>query len=69
MSHIQKQQQWGVTAPISVDLPTEHELKLTEDLVKTLHEYGLFENESEAQNRYLQSTRKREWIKDTYTYF
>lgn len=51
MSHIQKQQQWGVTAPVSVDLPTEHELKLTEDLVKTLHEYGLFENEREAQNR------------------
>lgn len=47
----QVHRQWGVTAPISTDLPTEHEIKLTEDLVKTLHEYGLFESEKEAQNR------------------
>lgn len=48
----QVRRQWGVTAPISTDSPTEHEIKLTEDLVKTLHEYGLFESEQEAQNRY-----------------
>ncbi|KAL7310462.1 polynucleotide adenylyltransferase [Mucor circinelloides] len=51
MSQIHRQQQWGVTAPISLDLPTEHEIKLTEDLVKTLHDYGLFESEKEAQKR------------------
>ena len=52
MSRLYKQeQQWGVTTPISTELPTEHELKLTEDLVKTLHEYGLFESEQEAQKR------------------
>ncbi|KAI8641611.1 Poly(A) polymerase central domain-containing protein [Parasitella parasitica] len=51
MSQIHRQQQWGVTAPISLDLPTEHEMKLTEDLVKTLHDYGLFESEKEAQKR------------------
>ncbi|GAA5812195.1 hypothetical protein MFLAVUS_005645 [Mucor flavus] len=47
----QTHRQWGVTAPISIDSPTNHEIKLTEDLVKTLHEYGLFESEQEAQNR------------------
>lgn len=47
----QVHRQWGVTAPISTDLPSEHEIKLTEDLVKTLHKYGLFESEQEAQNR------------------
>ncbi|KAG2201497.1 hypothetical protein INT46_007770 [Mucor plumbeus] len=51
MSQMHRQQQWGVTAPISLDLPTEHEIKLTEDLVKTLHDYGLFESEKEAQKR------------------
>ncbi|KAG1109895.1 hypothetical protein G6F42_015504 [Rhizopus arrhizus] len=51
MSQIHRQQQWGVTAPVSLDLPTEHEIKLTEDLVKTLHDYGLFESEKEAQKR------------------
>lgn len=51
MSQHHRQQQWGVTAPISIDLPTEHERKLTEDLIKTLHEYGLFESEKESQNR------------------
>ncbi|KAL4215801.1 putative Poly(A) polymerase [Rhizopus microsporus] len=43
--------QYGVTAPISTDPPTEHELKLTEDLLETLKSYGLFESEQEAQKR------------------
>lgn len=43
--------QFGVTPPISSTPPTEHELKLTEDLVKTLKEFGLFESEQEAQKR------------------
>lgn len=53
MASLNRPQQWGVTTPTSVEYPTEHELKLTEDLVKTLHEYGLFESEQEAQKRYL----------------
>lgn len=41
----------GVTAPISTAPPTEKETKLTEQLVATLKEYGLFESEQEAQKR------------------
>jgi poly(A) polymerase len=51
MSQFNKLQQWGVTAPISTDPPTNYELKLTEDLVKTLHSHDLFESEQEAQKR------------------
>lgn len=47
----QQQRQWGVTPPISTAPPTKRELELTEDLLKTLHEYGLFESEQEAQKR------------------
>ena len=47
----QKQQQWGVTAPISVAQPTKEQLELTKDLLKTLHDHGLFESEQEAQKR------------------
>ncbi|KAI8353332.1 Poly(A) polymerase central domain-containing protein [Blakeslea trispora] len=43
--------QVGVTPPISTNPPTEKELQLTEDLLQTLREYGLFENEQEAQKR------------------
>ncbi|KAI7866526.1 Poly(A) polymerase central domain-containing protein [Spinellus fusiger] len=41
----------GVTPPISLASATEKELKMTEDLVTTLHDYGLFENGEEAQKR------------------
>ncbi|KAI9364170.1 Poly(A) polymerase central domain-containing protein [Pilaira anomala] len=43
--------QLGVTPPISTTGPTEKELQLTKDLVKTLEDYGLFESEQEAQKR------------------
>ncbi|KAI8370131.1 Poly(A) polymerase central domain-containing protein [Choanephora cucurbitarum] len=43
--------QVGVTSPISTSPPTEKELQLTEDLLQTLKDYGLFENEQEAQKR------------------
>lgn len=46
------QQHLGVTPPITLAFPTEHELKLTEDLLQTLKDYGLFESEQEAQKRY-----------------
>lgn len=45
------QQYLGVTAPISLTLPTEHELKLSDDLLQTLKDFGLFESEQEAQKR------------------
>ena len=50
-SHSKQQKQWGITLPSNEDYPTDYELKLTEDLVKTLHNYGLFESEKEANNR------------------
>ncbi|CEP15749.1 hypothetical protein [Parasitella parasitica] len=43
--------QLGVTNPISTLPPTENELKLTDDLLQTLKDYGLFESEQEAQKR------------------
>ncbi|KAF1801559.1 Poly(A) polymerase central domain-containing protein [Mucor lusitanicus] len=45
------QRQLGVTLPISTAPPTESELKLTEDLLQTLKDFGLFESEQEAQKR------------------
>jgi poly(A) polymerase len=45
--------QYGVTPPIATDPPTEKELELTEDLLQTLKDFGLFESEQEAQKRSL----------------
>ncbi|ORZ24289.1 Poly(A) polymerase central domain-domain-containing protein [Absidia repens] len=47
----QRQQQWGISAPISSAFPTSLEIEQTEELVKTLHNNGLFESEQEAQKR------------------
>ncbi|KAI8976870.1 Poly(A) polymerase central domain-containing protein [Pilobolus umbonatus] len=47
----EKTRVFGVTPPISTAYPTESELKLTQDLLETLKEYGLFESEQEAQKR------------------
>ncbi|KAG0173666.1 polynucleotide adenylyltransferase [Apophysomyces sp. BC1034] len=55
---------WGVTAPISSAPPTEPELKLTEDLVNTLHEYGLFESEQEAKKRIVVLGKLNQLVKD-----
>ncbi|KAI9313302.1 Poly(A) polymerase central domain-containing protein, partial [Dichotomocladium elegans] len=43
--------QWGVTPPVSTALPTDNDLRLSRDLVRTLHEYGLFETEQMAKMR------------------
>ncbi|OAD79987.1 hypothetical protein PHYBLDRAFT_185012 [Phycomyces blakesleeanus NRRL 1555(-)] len=51
MSNDKKPETLGVTAPISLVGPTEQELKLSEDLVKTLQNNGLFESEQDAQKR------------------
>lgn len=45
--------QYGVTPPIATDPPTKKELELTDDLLKTLGDFGLFESEQEAQKRFL----------------
>ncbi|GAB5592210.1 polynucleotide adenylyltransferase [Umbelopsis nana] len=46
-----KPRQWGVTAPISVAAPTQHELQLTETLVEALKGFNLFESDQEARKR------------------
>jgi poly(A) polymerase len=51
MSQEKPRQQLGVTPPISLTMPTDNEQKLTQDLVQTLKDYGLFETEQEAQKR------------------
>ncbi|ORX58722.1 Poly(A) polymerase [Hesseltinella vesiculosa] len=44
-------QQWGVSEPISLAYPTPLEVKQTEQLVKTLHDCGLFESDCDAKKR------------------
>ncbi|KAL0078763.1 Poly(A) polymerase central domain-containing protein [Phycomyces blakesleeanus] len=56
--------QCGVTAPISIAQATEDELKLTEDLVKTLHDYGLFESKTEADKRVIVLRQLNELVKE-----
>lgn len=46
-----KRHQWGVTAPISTASPSDHELHLTESLLKALGDFHLFECEAEALKR------------------
>ncbi|KAI8334676.1 Poly(A) polymerase central domain-containing protein [Chlamydoabsidia padenii] len=54
----------GVTPPISLAPPTDQELQSTEDLLKTLHEYGLFETEQEAQKRVVVLGKLDKLVKD-----
>ncbi|KAI8351223.1 Poly(A) polymerase central domain-containing protein [Choanephora cucurbitarum] len=63
-SHSKQQKQWGITLPSNEDYPTDYELKLTEDLVKTLHNYGLFESEKEANNRTIVLDKLNELVKE-----
>ncbi|KAI9490734.1 Poly(A) polymerase central domain-containing protein [Zychaea mexicana] len=44
--------QWGVTAPISRAASSAHELELDAELLSTLQNLGLFENEHDAQERF-----------------
>lgn len=43
--------QYGVTPPISTNLPTERDLEMTEDLVSTLTSSSFFETEKESEKR------------------
>ncbi|KAI7892711.1 Poly(A) polymerase central domain-containing protein [Mucor mucedo] len=56
--------QFGVTPPISSAPPTEKELKLTESLVQTLKDFGLFESEQEAQKRVVVLGKLDKMVKD-----
>lgn len=44
--------QYGVTAPISLNPPTERDLDMTDDLLTALKETGFFEAEEESEKRY-----------------
>ncbi|ORZ24389.1 Poly(A) polymerase central domain-domain-containing protein [Absidia repens] len=57
-------QNLGVTPPISLVPPTDQELKSTDDLLKTLHDYGLFETEHEAQKRMIVLGKLDKLVKD-----
>jgi poly(A) polymerase len=43
--------QFGVTAPISTNPPSERDLEMTNDLIETLREIGFFEAEEEGEKR------------------
>ncbi|KAI9481721.1 MAG: Poly(A) polymerase central domain-containing protein [Benjaminiella poitrasii] len=60
----QQPQQYGITPPISTDPPTEQQLKLTDDLIQTLRDYGLFESEQEAQKRVIVLGKLANMVKD-----
>ena len=45
------QQQWGITPPVSMDLPTEHELKLNEEMLEELKRQNNFETPEGAEKR------------------
>jgi poly(A) polymerase len=45
------QQQWGITPPVSTDLPTEHELKLNEEMLNELKRQNNFETPEGTEKR------------------
>ncbi|KAI1895314.1 hypothetical protein AGOR_G00105020 [Albula goreensis] len=59
---------YGITSPISLALPKEVDLALTQKLTEALKPYGVFEEELELQRRILVlgklNTLVKEWIKD-----
>uniref|UniRef100_A0A8C4ZCI5 polynucleotide adenylyltransferase n=1 Tax=Gadus morhua TaxID=8049 RepID=A0A8C4ZCI5_GADMO len=59
---------YGITSPISLALPKEADLALTQKLTETLKPYGVFEEELELQRRILVlgklNTLVKEWIKE-----
>ncbi|XP_030626946.1 poly(A) polymerase type 3 [Chanos chanos] len=59
---------YGITSPISMALPKEADLVLTQKLVEALKPYGVFEEELELQRRILVlgklNTLVKEWIRE-----
>ena len=45
--------QWGLTAPISTNLPAQKELDLNEALIAELRNQKTFESTEETQRRYV----------------
>ncbi|CAO3653534.1 unnamed protein product [Cunninghamella echinulata] len=64
MSQEAPQHYLGVTPPISTVAPTEQELKSSEELLKTLHEFGLFESKQDAQKRIIVLDKLDKMVKD-----
>ncbi|KAI9271438.1 Poly(A) polymerase central domain-containing protein [Sporodiniella umbellata] len=60
----EKPAQFGVTPPISTEKATQNELKMTDELLKTLKSYGLFESEQEAQKRVVVLGKLNKLVKD-----
>ncbi|KAI7855639.1 Poly(A) polymerase central domain-containing protein [Circinella umbellata] len=55
---------WGVTAPISEAVSSAHELELDVNLLNTLQELGLFENEHETQKRVIVLEKLNKLVKE-----
>ncbi|KAL4630331.1 poly(A) polymerase alpha-like [Arapaima gigas] len=64
----QQPKHYGITSPISLALPKESDLILTQKLCEALKPYGVFEEELELQRRILVlgklNTLVKEWIKE-----
>ncbi|XP_036397749.1 poly(A) polymerase type 3-like [Megalops cyprinoides] len=65
---LQSSKHYGITSPISLALPKEADLALTQKLTEALKPYGVFEEELELQRRILVlgklNTLVKEWIRD-----
>ena len=48
---LQRQQQWGVTQPISLNESNEGEKKVTATMMEELRRQGTFESEEESRKR------------------
>jgi len=64
----QEYKTYGVTPPISVNPPTEKELKYTETLIETLKKFGLFESEEDARKREIVLGKLNTIVKDFVKY-
>jgi poly(A) polymerase Pap1 len=42
----------GITEPLSLEKPKELDIKLTDELQKTLVQYGLYDSKERAKQRY-----------------
>ncbi|ORX53655.1 Poly(A) polymerase [Hesseltinella vesiculosa] len=54
----------GITRPISLASSSEEEIQSSEQLLQTLHDFGLFESEEEAQKRVVVLSKLDKLVKD-----
>lgn len=45
------EKQYGVTPPLSTEMPTEEQRRATDTLLEELHQQGTFESTAETQKR------------------